>query len=167
MKVTLLLSALGALFTTTTAFSLSVDWPPASAQDPITITDSSVSNCGSPDDIWHPEYIKINPDPPRRGEQLEIDVKGILDETVDKGAYVDVTVKLGIIKLLDKRFDLCDEAQNINKTCPIEKGEERITHSVELPRELPPGKYQIHVDVYNFNDKHAACIDAEFRLNFA
>jgi hypothetical protein len=27
-----------------------------------------------------------------------------------EGAYADVTVKLGLIKLLQKRFDVCEEA---------------------------------------------------------
>jgi hypothetical protein len=29
---------------------------------------------------------------------------------VQEGAYADVTVKLGLIKLLQKRFDVCEEA---------------------------------------------------------
>jgi hypothetical protein len=27
-----------------------------------------------------------------------------------EGAYADVTVKLGLVKLLQKRFDVCEEA---------------------------------------------------------
>ena len=32
------------------------------------------------------------------------------DRLVQEGAYADVTVKMGLVKLLTKTFDLCDEA---------------------------------------------------------
>lgn len=37
---------------------------------------------------------------------------GAAEDTADmqEGAYADVTVKLGLIKLLQKQFDLCEEA---------------------------------------------------------
>ncbi|KAJ3292122.1 Phosphatidylglycerol/phosphatidylinositol transfer protein [Borealophlyctis nickersoniae] len=167
MKVSLMISALATVLATATRIppAFAFQWPPASAaQNPTTVTGSAVSNCGTSSDIWHLDYIKITPDPPQRGQPLLIDVKGNLDEKVDKGAYAQVTVKLGIIKLLDSRLDLCDEAKNLNVTCPIEKGEQQITRTVDLPNELPPGKYKIHVDAFNFDDKHVACIDADFQL---
>lgn len=34
----------------------------------------------------------------------------IADAPPQEGAYADVTVKLGLIKLLHKQFDLCEEA---------------------------------------------------------
>lgn len=33
-----------------------------------------------------------------------------LSHLLQWGAYADVTVKLGLIKLLQKRFDVCEEA---------------------------------------------------------
>jgi len=69
-----------------------------------------------------------------------------------------VTVKLGLIKLLQKRFDLCEEAyvvlsflpygqltslrRNANATvqCPVEPGSYHVTHTVALPKEIPPGE---------------------------
>ena len=32
-----------------------------------------------------------------------------------EGAYADVTVKVGVIKLLQKEFDLCEEAYVLHK----------------------------------------------------
>lgn len=32
------------------------------------------------------------------------------DRLIQEGAYADVTVKLGLVKLLTKTFDICDEA---------------------------------------------------------
>lgn len=50
---------------------------------------------------------------------------------------MDVRVKLGIIKLLDQRFDVCEKVKEIERECPIEKGEEEISHTVDMPKELP------------------------------
>ncbi|TPX62360.1 hypothetical protein PhCBS80983_g00561 [Powellomyces hirtus] len=130
----------------------------------ISITEGTIENCGSPDDLFHPESITLTPDPPRRGEDLTIDVKGTLDETVDGGAYADVRVKLGLIKLVDTRLDLCEEIKKIDRQCPIEKGPVEINTTVKIPGELPPGKYQVHMDLVNFDEKHIGCFQAEFRL---
>lgn len=73
-----------------------------------------------------------------------------------------MTVKLGLIKLLTKRFDLCDElsvpslesrpeystdpsaySANINSSlaCPLEPGDYSFSHTVELPMEIPRGTW--------------------------
>ncbi|KAJ3009901.1 Phosphatidylglycerol/phosphatidylinositol transfer protein [Thoreauomyces humboldtii] len=131
---------------------------------PFLITSESIHDCGQPTDLFHPTSIDINPDPPRRGEELVVDVKGTLDETVAAGAYADVTVKLGLIKLLDTRLNLCDEITKIDRECPIEKGPVDINTTVKIPGELPPGYYKVHLQAYNYDDKPIACIDAGFRL---
>ena len=73
------------------------------------------------------------------------------------GAYADVTVKLGLIKLLQKQFDICEEAYvllyfcrgeaneisaNANSTvqCPVKPANYKISQTVELPKEIPKGK---------------------------
>lgn len=70
-------------------------------------------------------------------------------------------VKLGLIKLLQKRFDLCEEAYvvevllfslvnveppdrrkaNATVTCPVPQGELHITQTVALPKEIPRGMF--------------------------
>lgn len=58
------------------------------------------------------------------------------------GTYADVVVKLGLIKLLTRRFDVCEEAKKNDAEiqCPVEAGEYKITQTVALPREIPPGE---------------------------
>ncbi|KAJ3182997.1 Phosphatidylglycerol/phosphatidylinositol transfer protein [Geranomyces variabilis] len=124
----------------------------------------SIENCGTEADLFHPESITLTPDPPRRGENLNVDIKGTLDETVDKGAYADVRVKLGLIKLVDTRLDLCDETKKIDRECPIEKGPLNVNTDVKIPGEIPPGNYQVHLDLTNFDGKHIGCFQAKFRL---
>lgn len=82
------------------------------------------------------------------------------------GAYADVTVKLGLIKLLQKSFDLCQEAygsslvsfflpdllerQNSNATvqCPVEPGTYVVEQSVTLPKEIPRGMPAIRCNMH-------------------
>lgn len=87
------------------------------------------THTGEPGDALEIESIKVSPDPPKPGHKLTIEAKGKVHNLVDvrlllllssqvmmltssaaqEGTYADVTVKLGLIKLLTKRFDVCDE----------------------------------------------------------
>ena len=79
---------------------------------------------------------------------------------MQEGAYADVTVKLGLIKVLHKEVDLCEEAYvlylilrcgsligtlfsrsaEVDISCPVEPGTYKVKHTVELPSQIPPGK---------------------------
>ena len=83
---------------------------------------------GSKNDIVEIKSIEVFPDPPKPGQNLTVNVVAYAHEVVEvqlpnyrhigsfadtrlqEGAYVDVTVKLGLIKLLHKQFDVCEEA---------------------------------------------------------
>ena len=52
----------------------------------------------------------MKPDPPVPGKNLTVTVDADVLETIEDGATADVTVKLGLIKLLQKTFDMCEEA---------------------------------------------------------
>lgn len=54
--------------------------------------------------------INVTPDPPAPGKNLTVNVKAEVLKTVDEGAWAHVVVKLGLIKLLQKDFDICEEA---------------------------------------------------------
>lgn len=47
-----------------------------------------------------------------------------------------------MIKLLQKKFDVCEEARNANTTvsCPVEPGPYEIVQTVALPKEIPKGE---------------------------
>jgi ML domain len=77
-----------------------------------------------------------------------------------EGAYADVTVKLGVVKLLSKEFDLCEEAYvflvlpvfaiptgissrrnaELEVQCPVKEGDYLVEHTVALPKEIPKGE---------------------------
>lgn len=75
---------------------------------------------------------------PNRGANLTIDVVGTLLETVKEGAYVNLQVKYGLIRLVNTKADLCEQVKNIDLECPIKKGKTTITKDVTLPKEIPP-----------------------------
>lgn len=67
--------------------------------------------------------ITLTPSFPEPGKELLIEAEGIIKEPIEDGAYVEVTVKLGVITLIRKTFDLCEEMQkNDVLDCPVKKG---------------------------------------------
>lgn len=72
------------------------------------------------------------------GTTLTIEATGIVKETIEDGAYVDLEVKYGYIRLINTRADLCNEVKNVDLECPIEKGKIAIVKQVDLPKEIPP-----------------------------
>ncbi|KAL2016644.1 hypothetical protein VTK56DRAFT_3224 [Thermocarpiscus australiensis] len=106
------------------------------------------------------ENVSLTPNPPQAGNTLVIEATGTVKETIVDGAYVDLEVKYGYIRLISTRADLCQEIKNVELECPIEKGKLIITKSIDLPKEIPPGKYTVQADVYSKDDEHITCLTA-------
>ncbi|KAK3826209.1 MAG: phosphatidylinositol transfer protein [Linnemannia gamsii] len=121
---------------------------------------ATVEECGPESDLLKIEYVNLNPNPPLKGEVLVIDAKGFLQEDVVEGAKIFLVVKLGLIKLLTKELDFCEESVKINKPCPLKAGDQVLYHEVELPKEIPPGKYFVNVKVKNPDEKQVTCLNA-------
>ncbi|RDB29487.1 Phosphatidylglycerol/phosphatidylinositol transfer protein [Hypsizygus marmoreus] len=130
--------------------------------DTVHTTDSwSYLDCGVTSDIVQIETIEVYPDPPQPGKDLTVKVKGLVNEVIEEGAYADVTVKLGLVKLLQKRFDVCEEARNANATvqCPADPGAYVIEQTVALPKEIPRAKFIVSVRGYTVEDEDMLCLD--------
>ena len=72
------------------------------------------------------------------GDTLVIRATGTVKETIEDGAYVNLDVRYGYIKLINTQADLCKEIKNVELTCPIEKGKIEISKTIDLPKEIPP-----------------------------
>ncbi len=60
---------------------------------------------------------------------------------VEKGAYVHLSVKYGLIRIVQTTADLCEQIANVDDEdfkCPIEPGESKLNKSIELPAQIPP-----------------------------
>ena len=73
-----------------------------------------------------------------RGANLVIRATGTVFETIEEGAYVNLVVKYGLIRLVNTKADLCEQVGNVDLECPIKKGVLSITKTVEIPKEVPP-----------------------------
>lgn len=108
--------------------------------------------------------VVLTPNPPRRGNNLTIVANGEVLHSIEEGAYVDVEVRLGYIKLLTQTFDLCDvmEENDVEGlTCPIQPGVYDISKIVQIPNEVPPGKYTVLARAYTVDDELLTCITGE------
>ncbi|KAK4038254.1 ML domain-containing protein [Parachaetomium inaequale] len=112
------------------------------------------------EDIITIDEVVLTPNPPEAGATLLIEATGTVKETILDGAYVKLEVKYGYIRLINTQADLCKEIKNVDLECPIEKGKIAITKAVDLPKEIPPGKYTVQADVYSKDDEHITCLTA-------
>ncbi|KAI0429377.1 phosphatidylinositol transfer protein [Xylaria sp. FL1042] len=124
--------------------------------------DSPLQFCESDhsQDIMHIENVDLLPNPPESGAELVIRATGTVYEPIEDGAYVKLVVKYGLIRLISTKASLCEQVENVDLKCPIEKGVLSITKSVEIPKEVPPGTYNVFADVYSVDDKPITCLQA-------
>ncbi|RKF83712.1 Phosphatidylglycerol/phosphatidylinositol transfer protein [Golovinomyces cichoracearum] len=106
----------------------------------------------------------VNPNPAQKGKILNIDIVGQLPEKVE-GGYVDVVVKIGLIKILQHTIDLCDDDSIAKITCPLEKGPVKLHSEIEIPEQVPPALFHVHAQAYTNNDEYLFCLEsnANFR----
>lgn len=152
-----------ALLSTASAASLNFFGGDASPRDDLKVPGKSpLEFCPSDhsSDILTIKSVDLSPNPPQAGVELVINAVASVSKTIAEGAYVNLQVKYGLIRLISTTADLCEQIQNVELECPIEKGLISITKSVELPREIPPGKYTVLADVYTVDDEAITCLTA-------
>ncbi|MEU0400506.1 ML domain-containing protein [Streptomyces sp. NPDC006197] len=130
-------------------------------------------NQGDPTDALQIESVTVTPDPPERGAQAKLTVKGTAQTAIEDGAYFDVTVKLGLIKLLQKQVNLFEELRNGSASegwsatpdpagGPIKPGPVELTYVMQLSRDMPPAKYKVTCQAYTVDDDVLATLDFAF-----
>jgi hypothetical protein len=73
---------------------------------------------------------------------------------------VHLQVKYGLITIIKQTADLCDTVKNVDLKCPIEKGKTTLEKKVNLPKEIPPGKYSVIADVETAEEEKITCLTA-------
>ena len=71
------------------------------------------------------------------GKVLTIKAQGDFREKVEEGAYIELSIKYGLIRIISTTADLCDQLKEVDEECPIE-GPKTITKDIQLPKEIPP-----------------------------
>lgn len=133
------------------------------------MTSWSYENVGSETDALQIESITITPDPPRPGAELKGVIKGVVTREVIDGAFADVTVKLGLIKLVHKQFDLFAELKkegspwsltaDSGNGAPVAPGQVELRFEGSLPREIPRAKFTINVRAFTADEEDLAGLD--------
>ena len=65
-----------------------------------------------------------------------IEAQGTFTEDVEEGAYINLSVKYGLITLIRQTADLCDQMKEVDEKCPL-SGSKAITKEVDIPKEVP------------------------------
>lgn len=99
------------------------------------------------------------------GKTLTIIASGTLKEDVAAGAKVHLQVKYGLITLINQEADLCDQVKNVDLDCPLKKGDTKLTKEVDLPQQIPPGKYTVLADVFTKDGDKITCLTAQVWFN--
>ncbi|KAH7121005.1 ML domain-containing protein [Dendryphion nanum] len=110
------------------------------------------------------ENVDLDPNPPQPGQILSIKAKGDIKKKIEDGAKAHLTVKYGLITLINQDADLCETVTNVDLKCPLEKGELNLTKDVELPKQIPPGKYYVKADVFTKDKDTITCLEAHIEF---
>ncbi|KAI4176747.1 MAG: hypothetical protein LQ343_000840 [Gyalolechia ehrenbergii] len=122
--------------------------------------DNPLGFCSDPSDfILTIDNVDLDPNPPEKGKNLQIKAKGNFTEEVEQDAYINLSVKYGLITLVNTRADLCEQMKQVDETCPL-SGAKDFTKEVALPKEIPAGKYTVLADVYTKDDEKITCLQA-------
>ena len=70
-----------------------------------------------------------------------IEATGTFTKEIEEGAYVNLSVKWGLISLIKTTTDLCEQLKEVDEECPI-IGTKVIRKEVELPKQVPPVRNQ-------------------------
>lgn len=161
---------LAALFTSASAATIGNLWGQSPLGAPETGSpvpgDNPLKYCGSTDDnIVKIERVDISPNPPTPGCTLNITASGELLQDIEPGAYLNLVVKYGYIRLISETIDVCENADKVDMKCPVKSGEMTLTKQVDLPKTIPPGVYHVSADVYTKDDKHITCLKADITFH--
>ncbi|KAK7728176.1 Phosphatidylglycerol/phosphatidylinositol transfer protein [Botryosphaeria dothidea] len=109
--------------------------------------------------------VDLAPNPPEAGKTLSIKATGTLEKDVEEGAKVRLQVKYGLITLIKQEASLCDYVKEVDLECPLKKGDLKLTKDVDLPKEIPPGKYTVLADVFTKDNDKITCLTATVQFS--
>ncbi|KAM0683854.1 hypothetical protein MDAP_000591 [Mitosporidium daphniae] len=137
-------------------------------KDPSVLFPLSWQSCGVESDSFQLNALSISPDPPIRGQKFTLSIKGHLSNAIGPEDVAKVVVKYGGFTLVSALFNICENLGKLNPSefkCPISAGPFDISHSEVLPIEVPPGKYNIHVEAFSSSQFSGIfCLDLDLKI---
>ncbi|KAH7098590.1 MD-2-related lipid-recognition domain-containing protein [Auriculariales sp. MPI-PUGE-AT-0066] len=127
-----------------------------------------VIDCGTGDDAFRLDSISATPYPPRSGENVTVEAVGTVLKPIKEGAFVIVTVKLGLIKVLNRKVDICEQVkESRDLECPLPEGEYTVKEEIHIPGVAPMGKYTIQARGFMSDDSEdvdLGCLDLKVQM---
>ncbi|KAI8335997.1 ML domain-containing protein [Choanephora cucurbitarum] len=121
-----------------------------------------VNVCSEPHYALKIKSIQISPNLVQPGGEVVIRASGTVHEPITPGSEADVKVKMGVVQLLHKRFDICNELEknkeDVEIQCDIQKGDLTVTQKVTLPKEIPKRKFVVIVHATTASGHPLACL---------
>ncbi|KAL8659623.1 MAG: hypothetical protein Q9226_000328 [Calogaya cf. arnoldii] len=122
--------------------------------------DNPLNFCADPTDYTLTiDHVDLDPNPPVKGKALQIKAKGNFTLKIEQGAYINLSVKYGLITLVKTQADLCEQMKEVDESCPL-NGAKDFTKDVTLPKEIPPGTYTVLADAYTEDGEQITCLEA-------
>lgn len=117
------------------------------------------ASCSSPSALFQLHSITLSPDPPRRSNLLRINIRGNLAVPITTGLF-NYTVRYGIIPIVKDSMELCDALRMEPRIpqCPLRSGAWDVTHTVELPKETPFGRYSVEAAAWHADGREIFCL---------
>ncbi|KAI8636461.1 ML domain-containing protein [Parasitella parasitica] len=129
-----------------------------------TTSKTSVHLCGSKHGIFKIDYIKLNPNPPIKGQMLNIEFSGYLEEEVPRYSYIDLSVKLGFFEVIHTKIDLCSEALIHGPSCPVTIGPYHYSTNIMVPFTIPNGDYSVNANIVTPQGVRITCLIVDASL---
>jgi len=120
--------------------------------------DVSYKLCGSKNHM-NISSIESNAWPPIKGQNLNLNVTGSLDEDVSDGKYT-ISIKIDGFPIPALKGDISDF-----KALPWDQGAFDFTYTQEIPSSAPSGSYSLTIQANDQNDSSILCVDLAFTLS--
>ncbi|KAF1976370.1 hypothetical protein BU23DRAFT_566035 [Bimuria novae-zelandiae CBS 107.79] len=129
--------------------------------------DNPLYFCADPKDYsLDIEKVDLSPNPPVPGQTLTITAKGDFSKDVEEGSKTHLIVKYNnYITLINQDADTCDTVKKVDLECPLKKGEMKLTKDVDIPQQVPPGKYSVNAEVKSKDGELITCLKAEITFH--
>ena len=160
----MLLLSLWAVLSAGKVFLLDLDTVPLvplEAARPVGRLGATFTNCTTPTDMASIVSLTLTPDPPEKGKALMVAVDINFKEEVT-GGTAQITVKFGVITVLNKSYALCDIVKKEGKTCPIPAGDAKVQVTENIPS--ISGHFTGKMVAKDENGKELLCL--EFDVHF-
>lgn len=123
---------------------------------------ANLTMCSTPDSLLQNVRYSLHPDPPTKGQSLNMAFSGELSERIEFGTIKIHVVLNNFLTVYSSTLDLCDSLKDTGLSCPLEPGHIEVAATADIPSLVPPGEYTIDLQIQG--EKPITCIGAKIRL---